>query len=201
MIQVLTCSAKASRRSKLFFLKQYLCNPFGTGGVAPSGRQLAKLMVSKLAPQPSEIIVELGPGTGAFTRELLAQGVEPANLILVEFNKEFVKFLKREFPTLRIVEGSAQDLPQLLKMLGQASVKKVISGIPLRSMKPKECRQIAMAVAAVLEPGGIFVQFSYFKASPVPKAVAAEAGLAAECVGSAKNNVPPAFVWQYTRSA
>jgi phospholipid N-methyltransferase len=201
MIQPLKSSAKASRRSKLFFLKQYLRNPFSTGGVAPSGRQLAKLMVSKLAPQPSEIIVELGPGTGAFTRELLAQGVEPANLILVEFNKEFVKFLKLEFPNLRIVEGPAQDLPQLLKSLGQASGKKIISGIPLRSMKPAECRQIAMAVAAVLEPGGTFVQFSYFKASPVPKAVAAEAGLAGQCAGGVLNNVPPAFVWQYTRSA
>jgi phosphatidylethanolamine/phosphatidyl-N-methylethanolamine N-methyltransferase len=197
----LKSSTEVNRRSKLFFLKQYLRNPFGTGGVAPSGRQLAKLMVSKLAPQPSEVIVELGPGTGAFTRELLAQGVEPADLILVEFNKEFVKFLKREFPKLRIVEGPAQDLPQLLKTLGQASVKKIISGIPLRSMKPTECRQIAIAVAAVLEPGGIFVQFSYFKASPVPKAVAAEAGLAGQCVGGVLNNVPPAFVWQYTRSA
>ena len=197
----LKSSSKANRRSKLFFLKQYLRNPFGTGGVAPSGRQLAKLMVSKLAPQPTEIIVELGPGTGAFTRELLAQGVEPANLILVEFNKEFVKFLKREFPNLRILEGPAQDLPQLLKTLGQTSVKKIISGIPLRSMKPAECRQIATAVAAVLAPGGIFVQFSYFKASPVPKEVAAEAGLAGQCVGGVLNNVPPAFVWQYTRSA
>lgn len=201
MTQPLTSSTKANRRSKLFFLKQYLRNPFGTGGVAPSGRQLAKLMVSKLAPQPSEIIVELGPGTGAFTRELLAQGVEPTNLILVEFNKEFVKFLRREFPNLRIVEGPAQELPQLLKTQKQASVKKIISGIPLRSMKPTECRQIAMAVAAVLEPGGLFVQFSYFKASPVPKEVAAEVGLTGECVGSAMNNVPPAFVWQYTKSA
>jgi len=200
MIQPLT-SSKASRRSKLFFLKQYLRNPFGTGGVAPSGRQLAKLMVSKLGPQPSEIIVELGPGTGAFTRELLAQGVEPTNLILVEFNKEFVKFLRGEFPAMRIVEGPAQDLPQLLKTLGQASVKKIISGIPLRSMKPAECRHIAKSVAAVLEPGGLFVQFSYFKASPVPKEVAAEVGLMGECVGSAMNNVPPAFVWQYTKSA
>lgn len=197
----LKSSAKANRRSKLFFLKQYLRNPFGTGGVAPSGRQLAKFMVSRLAPQPSEIVVELGPGTGAFTRELLAQGVDPAHLILVEFNKEFVKFLKREFPDLRIVEGPAQDLPQLLKTLGQGPVKKIISGIPLRSMKPAECRDIALAVAAVLEPGGIFIQFSYFKASPVPKAVAAEAGLAGQCVGGVLNNVPPAFVWQYIRSA
>ena len=197
----LTPSTKASKRSKFFFLKQYLRNPFGTGGVAPSGRQLARLMVAKLAPQPSEIIVELGPGTGAFTRELLAQGVDPANLILVEFNKEFVKFLKREFPNLRIVEGPAQELQQLLRALGLVSVKKIISGIPLRSMKSAECRQIAKAVAAVLEPGGLFVQFSYFKASPVPKAVAAEVGLAGRCAGGVLNNVPPAYVWQYVKSA
>ena len=201
MTEPLKSSAKASRRSKLFFLKQYLRNPFGTGGVAPSGRQLAQLMVSEIAPQPSEVIVELGPGTGAFTRELLAQGVEPANLILVEFNKEFVKFLKREFPDLRIVEGPAQDLPRLLKTLGQGPVTKIISGIPLRSMKPAECRLIAKSVAAVLEPGGLFVQFSYFKASPVPKEVAAEVGLTGKLAGSAMNNVPPAFVWQYTKSA
>jgi phosphatidylethanolamine/phosphatidyl-N-methylethanolamine N-methyltransferase len=200
MSEPLKSSAKASRRSKFFFLKQYLRNPFGTGAIAPSGLQLAKLMVAKIAPQPSEVIVELGPGTGSFTRELLAQGVEPANLILVEFNKEFIKFLKGEFPNLRIIEGPAQDLPQLLKTLGQASVKKIISGIPLRSMKPSDCRQIAKSVAAVLEPGGLFVQFSYFKASPVPKEVAAEVGLSGECVGSAMNNVPPAFVWQYTKS-
>ena len=200
MSEPLESSSKANRRSKFFFLKQYLRNPFGTGAVAPSGRQLAKLMVAKIAPQPSEIIVELGPGTGSFTRELLAQGVEPANLILVEFNKEFIKFLTGEFPGLRIVEGSAQELPQLLKSLGQASVRKIISGIPLRSMKPTDCRQIAKSVAAVLEPGGLFVQFSYFKASPVPNEVAAEVGLTGECVGSAMNNVPPAFVWQYTKS-
>lgn len=201
MTRPLKSSAKAKRRSTLFFLKQYLRNPFGTGAVAPSGPQLAKLMVAEIAPQPSEIIVELGPGTGSFTRELLAQGVDPANLILVEFNTEFSEYLKGEFPALRIVEGAAQDLPQLLKALGQASVKKIISGIPLRSMKPSDCRQIARSVAAVLEPGGLFVQFSYFKASPVPKEVAAEAGLLGECVGSAMNNVPPAFVWRYTKSA
>ena len=201
MTEPVKSSAKASRRSKLFFLKQYLRNPFGTGGVAPSGRQLAKLMVATIAPQPSEVIVELGPGTGAFTRELLAQGVVPTNLILVEFNKEFVKFLKREFPDLRIVEGPAQDLPRLLKTLGQGPVTKIISGIPLRSMKPAECLQIAKSVAAVLEPGGLFVQFSYFKASPVPKEVAAEVGLTGKLVGSAMNNVPPAFVWQYTKPA
>ena len=197
----LNSSAKANRRSKLFFLKQYLRNPFSTGGVAPSGRQLAQLMVTKIDPQPTDVIVELGPGTGVFTRELLSRGVDPANLILVEFNKEFVKFLMGEFPALLIVQGAAQDLPQFLKALGHGPVKKIISGIPLRSMKPADCRQIAKSVAAALEPDGMFVQFSYFKTSPLPKLVATEAGLEGHCVGAAINNVPPAYVWRYIKQA
>jgi phospholipid N-methyltransferase len=158
-------------------------------------------MVAKIDPQPTDVIVELGPGTGVFTRELLSRGVDPANLILVEFNREFVKYLKNEFPALRIIQGAAQDMPQLLKALGQGPVKKIISGIPLRSMKQADCRQIAKSVAAVLEPGGMFVQFSYFKASPVPKLAATEAGLEGHCVGAAINNVPPAFVWQYIKNS
>ena len=189
------------KRSKLVFLKQILRNPFGIGAVVPSSQKLARLMVERIDPQTSDVIVELGPGTGVFTRELLARGVIPANLILVEFNKEFVKFLKHEFPQVRVVEGGAQDLPQLLKALGQGAVRKIISGIPLRSMKPLDRQLIAKAVAAALEPGGAFVQFTYFRASPLPKLVAAEVGLAGHCVGSAMSNVPPAFVWQYTKQA
>ena len=194
-------AAKAGRSSKLFFLKQYLRNPFGVGAVVPSSQKLAQLMVNLLAPQASDVVVELGPGTGVFTRELLSQGVAPANLILVEFNMEFAKFLRNEFPQVRVVEGAAQDLRQLLKALGQGPVKKIISGIPLRSMKPVVRNQIAEAVAATLEPGGVFVQFSYFKASPLPEAVAIEAGLVGQCAGAVASNVPPAFVWQYVKQA
>jgi phospholipid N-methyltransferase len=154
-----------------------------------------------LAPQASDVVVELGPGTGVFTRELLSQGVAPANLILIEFNGQFVKFLKEEFPQVKIIEGPGQDLPQILRSLGQGPVKKIISGIPLRSLKPSEREQIAKAVAASLEPGGAFVQFSYFKASPFSDSVAAEVGLAGQCAGAAMSNVPPAFVWRYVKSA
>lgn len=193
--------AKASRRSKLFFLKQYFRNPLGVGAVAPSSQKLAHFIVGLLAPQASDVVVELGPGTGVFTRELLSQGVDPANLILVEFNGQFVKFLRQEFPQIRVVEGAGQDLPRLMKALGQGPVKKIISGIPLRSLKPAERQQIAKAVAASLEPGGVFVQFSYFKASPFTEEVAAEVGLVGKCAGTAMNNVPPAYVWRYIKPA
>jgi phosphatidylethanolamine/phosphatidyl-N-methylethanolamine N-methyltransferase len=193
--------AKAKRRSKLFFLKQYLRKPFGIGAVAPSGQKLAQLMVEGLGLQPDDVVVELGPGTGVFTRELLAQGVNRSNLILVEFNSEFVKFLGKEFPGVRIVEGDARALPQLLRSLGQGQVSRVVSGIPLRSMKPAMRNEIAKAIAEVLKPGGILVQFSYLNASPLTKIVTNEVGLVAARAGLAMSNMPPAFVWKYVKAA
>ena len=68
-------------------------------------------------------------------------------------------------------------------------------------MKPVVRNQIAEAVAATLEPGGVFVQFSYFKASPLPETVAIGAGLVGQCAGTVASNVPPAFVWQYVKQA
>jgi phosphatidylethanolamine/phosphatidyl-N-methylethanolamine N-methyltransferase len=190
-----------TKPSKLFFLKQYFSKPSGTGAVTPSSRKLAQLMVRNLELEPNDVVVELGPGTGVFTRELLKQGVDPSKLILVEFNADFAKYLRGEFPGVRIVEGDAAELSMLLHSLGHGKVNRVVSGIPLRSLKPSHRRQIAEAIAASLEPGGVAVQFSYLKASPFPKEAAVKGGLIGNRVGVALTNVPPAFVWKYVKSA
>jgi len=187
--------------SKLFFLNQYFRKPSGIGAVAPSGRKLAQLMVGHLGLEPHDVVVELGPGTGAFTRQLLKQGVPPDKLILLEFNADFAKFLREQFPQVRVVEGDAGELPKVLQMLGQAKVRRLVSGIPLRSLKPQQRKRITEAIGASLERGGVAVQFSYFKASPFPRDVALGSGMTGRCVGMALANVPPAFVWKYTKSA
>ena len=187
--------------SKLFFLKQYFRKPSSIGAVTPSSKKLAQLMVRNLGLVPHDVVVELGPGTGVFTRELLAQGVDPGKLILVEFNADFARHLALEFPNVRIVEGDAGKLPELLGTLGQGKIMRVVSGIPLRSLNPAHRRQITKAIGASLEAGGVAVQFSYLKASPFPEDVAMEGGLVGSRVGVALGNVPPAFVWKYVKSA
>jgi phosphatidylethanolamine/phosphatidyl-N-methylethanolamine N-methyltransferase len=189
-----------NKPSKLFFLKQYFRKPSNTGAVAPSSKKLAQLMVKHLDLEAHDVVVELGPGTGVFTSELLEQGVRPEHLILIEFNATFAKFLREAFPKVRIVEGDAGDLPQLLGNLGQGKVRRIVSGIPLRSLKPDHRRQITRAIGASLEAGGVAVQFSYLKASPFPDDVVAEGRMAGSRVGVALANVPPAFVWKYVKS-
>src|SRR5262245_29194909 len=150
--------------SGFLFWRRYLRRPLGVGAVVPSGASLARAMVETLAPGPADTIVEIGPGTGPFTQALLAAGVEPSRLILVEFDREFVLHLKRKFPGVTVIEGDAADLPRLLERQGHEKVSRILSGLPLRSMPAQLRAAISRAMAASLADGGRLVQFSYFLA-------------------------------------
>ncbi len=193
-------AASSTLRSRALFLWQNIRSPTTTGGLTPSGRQLSRLMVETLAPQPGEVVVEFGPGTGVFTKALLQAGVAPENLILIEFSPDFVKFLRSEFPNVKVIEGSAADLPRHLAAIGLGKVTKIISGLPLRSMSESLRIAITEAVAESLAAGGSYVQFSYFRISPLPEKLAVNLRLAGRCTGMAIRNLPPAFVYRYQKS-
>ena len=56
----------------LSFLRAWLRAPHRVGALAPSGPALARLMTAQINALDGPVI-ELGPGTGAFTRALLDQ--------------------------------------------------------------------------------------------------------------------------------
>ncbi|HYF53350.1 MAG TPA: hypothetical protein VEA41_03745, partial [Salinarimonas sp.] len=70
------------------FLKAWLRQPLQVAAVAPSSRALAGLMTRGIGPCTGPV-VELGPGTGSFTRALLERGVAEADLVLVESEPDF----------------------------------------------------------------------------------------------------------------
>ncbi|WP_119269657.1 class I SAM-dependent methyltransferase [Taklimakanibacter deserti] len=189
------------KKSKLLFWQRYLHRPLGVGAVAPSGPSLARAMVETLAPHDEDVIVEIGPGTGPFTRALLESGVEPAQLILIEFDPEFVRHLRQRFPGVTVLHGDASQLPRLLKEHGYDKVPKILSGLPLRSM-PKAVRAgITRAMATSLTTQGSLVQFSYFVAPPLAEAEVKACGLTGRRAKAVMANIPPAFVWHYRKNA
>jgi len=187
--------------SRLLFWRRYLHRPLGVGGVAPSGSALAAAMVQTLAPGAGDVIVEIGPGTGPFTRALLASGVAPGKLILVEFDPEFVRHLRHRFPGVTVLQGDAQELPRLLKEQGHDKVPRILSGLPLRSMPEPVRAGISRAMATSLADDGTLVQFSYFLAPPLAEAEVKACGLKARRARTVVANIPPAFVWRYSRRA
>ena len=185
----------------LLFWRQYLRRPLGIGAVAPSGPALAKRMVMTLGASPGDKVVEIGPGTGPFTRALLASGINPQRLLLVEFDPGFVGHLRRTFPGVTVVEGDAGNLPDILKDHGEEDVPRILSGLPLRSMPPEIRRRISAAMAQALRKGGSLVQFTYFLSAPLDEAAVKAHGLACRRAALVAANIPPAFVWHYRKPA
>src|SRR6202047_4533118 len=94
------------------FFKSGLDNPAVAGALSPSGRFLARMMARYVDPRKAGPVVELGPGTGAITEALLARGIAPGRLFLVEFDPGFCKLLKRRFPGVHVIKGDAYQLDQ-----------------------------------------------------------------------------------------
>src|SRR5262245_16517032 len=145
------------------FLKRWLRRPFATGAVVPSGRLLAEAMAkstqSVIAGRPGHV-VELGAGTGEVTKALLAAGIAPERLVLVERDPEFATFLRRHFPRPHIVEGDAQRLPHLLADHGLTPVAAVVSSLPLLSLPGEVVAGIVGGIFEALPRGGALVQFT-----------------------------------------
>jgi 16S rRNA (adenine1518-N6/adenine1519-N6)-dimethyltransferase len=64
-------------------------------------------IIAALAPQPDETIVEIGPGTGALTAELIARA---GRVVAVEFDKKLAPLLSEQFasfPNFKLVMADA----------------------------------------------------------------------------------------------
>jgi phosphatidylethanolamine/phosphatidyl-N-methylethanolamine N-methyltransferase len=184
------------------FIKSWFENPLLIGAVLPSGPALAQMMAGAIDPTALGPIIELGPGTGAITQALLDRGVEPGRLILVEFGERFCALLAERFPGLRIVRGDAYDLPATLADHLDSPAAAIVSSLPLMT-KPGSTRLALLADAFdLMAPDGVFVQFTYGLASPIPrKGQPAGQALAFEAKAMPRiwPNLPPAQVWVYRR--
>ena len=184
------------------FLKRWLRRPLAMGAVMPSGRLLAGAMAkaakAALGGRPGHV-VELGAGTGEATKALLAAGIAPERLALIERDPELAIFLRRHFPGPRIIEGDASRLPRLLADHGVSSVAAVVSSLPLLSLPAGIVHGIVGGVFEALPRGGALVQFTYGPTPPVPRALRERLQLDGVHGKRIWRNVPPAVVWTFRR--
>lgn len=183
----------------LLFLRAGLRKPRRLGAVAPSGRALARLVTSEIAPAAGPVI-ELGAGTGAVTRALLERGVPERQLALVEADPHFARLLQSRFPAARVLPIQAQRLRHVDPFDGCAAAS-VISGLPLLSMRRRDVLGVVTGAFRRLRPGGALYQFTYGPRCPVPAAVLKRLGLRARRIGWVVTNLPPATVYRIERTA
>ena len=167
------------------------------GAVMPSSKVLARTMAQFVDPSQKGPVVELGPGTGAITNALIERGVDPAQLVLVEYDPGFCALLRDRYPSATVIQGDAYSLQTSLWNVLKVPASAIVSGLPLVT-KPMNRRVALLREAfALTEPGAPFVQFTYSVAPPIAKSLPGVTTQASERIWL---NIPPARVWVYRNS-
>ena len=177
------------------FLGEMIKNPDEVRALAPSSGATAKLMTEGVQTTTGPI-VEIGPGTGAFTKAILARGVAPDRLTLLELNPRFCAELHDKFPGVRVLNRAAEDMCDL----GLSQVSAVISGVPVLA-RPELQRAVVGRAFDVLADDGFFTQITYANHSPVTKDMQRELSIRAYKRGTVWANLPPARVFEYRRAS
>ncbi|MBU6375823.1 MAG: hypothetical protein KGQ59_07500 [Bdellovibrionales bacterium] len=173
------------------FFRSFLRSPAQMGGVIPSSKALARAVaetVKELLEGPQTPLIEVGPGTGALTEEL----VRLANLVvLLERNPEFAEDLRQRFsgPEVRCEDF----LTTALFATGNRGAV-VVSSLPIRSLPHPELFRARFRELLLSGSVRAVVQFSYGWRDPL--------GLGdLQILASRRRwvlwNLPPAFVWTY----
>ncbi len=171
-----------------------------TGAIAPSGRSLARTIARAAGNiTQGQVVVELGPGTGVTTREILKHF--PNNrIIAIEIIDVFAAQLEKTFPNVTVVRGDASQLEAHLSALGIApeNVGAILSGLPLLAFPPDLSTRILASIRGVLRPGRRYVQFTYSRRAWRRFVVAGFRAISSKRVWL---NVPPASVLTFERTA
>jgi phosphatidylethanolamine/phosphatidyl-N-methylethanolamine N-methyltransferase len=177
---------------ELPFWRAFLANPLRVASPVPSGPALARAIAAAVEARTPGAVLELGAGSGAVTAALLARGIAPADLIAIEYAPDFCAHLRQRFAGLTVLQGDAFAFPALT---GNRRFKAIVSGLPVMARPPRARRPFLNRVLEALQPGGVFIQFSYSPLSPFP--ACRDVAVSRRTVWA---NLPPMQVWRYRRA-
>jgi len=186
------------------FFAQFLQHPWRVGAVAPSSAALAAQAVAPLPGTGEPVVVELGPGTGAFTAAIQERLGGRGYHLAVELDAAFAAALRRRHPRVDVVVADAVRLPQLLALRGLPGADVVVSGLPWLAFAPTRSVGILSAVASTMTPQAALTTFAYVHtrwASPARRLRAELARTFEELVlgRTVWANLPPALVYHARR--
>jgi len=147
----------------LLFARNFFRHPRMLGSIIPSSRFLIRQLLQPVDWAAARVIVEYGPGVGSITAEILQRMRPDAQLIAIETNSDFVKFLRGAFPDrrLRVMEGSAESVDEILRQQGHEHVDYIISGIPFSTIPAELRERILLKTFGALAPGGSFLVYQF----------------------------------------
>lgn len=142
------------------FIYKFIQSPRRIGSITPSSRFLTQAMLKKIQWDKVKHVVELGAGTGVFTRQL-AQRLSPqATAIIFEQDDQLRDFISNQFPAYTFMKH-AQTLRSTLDNLQIDKVDTIISGLPFTNFPLDLTHFILDQIMESLTSDGLFITFQY----------------------------------------
>jgi len=178
---------------KTAFLKQFWQEKKMVGAMSPSSRYLAQKMLKNIDFKKSKVLVELGPGTGVFTKKILAAMNPDAKLLVFELNDNFYNALQKEITDERmiLIHDSAEYIQKYLNEAELLCADYIISSLPLANFPNKLKANILDASYDALKNHGKYIQFQYSLNSRKEL----EACFESVDISFTALNFPPAFIY------
>lgn len=148
------------------FLGQAVKHYRTTGAIAPSSAALARVMTESLRRHAGpKRVLEVGPGTGAFTKRIL-HALNPGDVFdIVEINAAFSRHLERDLLssfvaghpgiTVRLHNSAIQTAPV------DGEYDYVVCGLPFNNFALSEVSRIFRRMMSLLREGGELMYFEY----------------------------------------
>lgn len=152
------------------FLRAFIRDRNMVGSVTPTSRRVARRMAQLGGVEQASLVAELGSGTGAITRELLAMMPASSRLWAFELHPLFVQHLGKTVtdPRFILVAESAEMVARVDTGAIEAGFDAIISSIPFRLLSPDLTHRILDDAAKALRPGAPFVTIQYHPSYLLP---------------------------------
>ena len=178
------------KSEKALFFKNFIKNPLRNASVIPSSKAATKAILRGIDFDTIDVIVELGPGSGVFTKEIIAQAKPSAKIVVLELEASYLSMLQQKFGDRILLEhASAHLLQDVMKKHGLDKVDLIVSGLPFLKGEIKE--KVDQTIMNFAEEGTIYRFFTYMP--PIMKKV--YKSMPIEKKNLEVRNVPPFWVY------
>ena len=184
----------------MHFIREFIKSPSQTGSIAASSKHLAKAIVKHAKVHDAQTILEIGPGTGAFTETITRNKKNDADFVAVEFNKKFCNILQTKFPNIIIENDSVENISKILARHSMENVDAIVCSLPWAVFSSEYQDKLIQGIYDSMSPGAKFCTFAYIQGAFLPAGFRFKRKIDSIFSTVKKSrivwlNIPPAFVY------
>lgn len=172
------------------FFSKFIQSPGSIGSITPSSSYLAENMLNSLPWNRINTVIELGAGTGVFTKQIYEKKKPDSTVIIFEKDGQMLEKLKQGYPGC-YYSSDAENICGVLQELNLYEVDCIISGLPFACFPQYLREKILYNIVTALKDEGYFIAFQY---SLQMKKLFAQ-NFKEVKVSIVPFNIPPAFVY------